>query len=151
MATDTPKGLAANVGSLLVGTTGSKALALVSVLLLSRYLGVEDFGRYSLVFSFFALLNTLVDLGVTTLLSREIVRNIDAPRKSIETAVYLRLLGCVVFIPPALLLAPKIGLGFDLALVAAVGLFFAFESFYDAWFSAVMRLDGAAKSRFIAG
>ena len=146
-----PRSLLANFTSLFVGTVGAKVLALLSVVLLSRYLGVADFGRYSLVFSFFALLNTVVDLGAGSLLAREVSSNLKQPRKGFETAIYLRILGCVVFLPPAFLLAPLLGIDHHLTLAVMLGVFCAFEAFYDAWFTAAMRLDSVAKARFFAG
>lgn len=144
------KSLLVNYFSLLSGTVSAKALSLVTVLMLTRYLGVEDFGRYSLVFSFWALLNTLVDFGGGQILVRDIARHPDNPRPSIESFIYLRLLGCLIFLPFGYLLAEPLGINGGLALISFLGIFVGFEVIYDIYFSATMQLDQNAKARFFS-
>ncbi len=143
--------LLTNTASLFTGAMSAKIFSLISVLMLSRYLGVEDFGRYSLVFTFWALLNTLVDLGAGALLGREIAHNPAEARRPVEAAIYLRQLGSLLLLPIAFFLSPMIGLSTDLTLLTFVGIILGAEAFFDAYFSAVMRLDLSAKSRFWAG
>ncbi len=144
------KNLLVNYISLLGGSVGAKAMSLLTVLMLTRALGVADFGRYSLVFSYWALLNTLVDLGVTQILGREIAKNPASARPGIEAAVYLRLLGCAVFLPLGFLLAGPLNLDLSLALAVGYGILVGFEAFYDAYFSATMQLDRNARARLLS-
>jgi O-antigen/teichoic acid export membrane protein len=149
-ATTRGKSLWVNYVSLLSGTVTAKGFALLTVLMLTRYLGVEDFGRYSLIFSYWALLNTLVDFGGSHIMGREIAREPQHLRPSIESVIYIRLMGCVVFLPVGILLANVLGLGTDLMLVAFLGILAGFEAFYDLYFSATMQLDSNAKARFFS-
>lgn len=143
--------LLTNTASLFTGTVASKVFSLISVLMLSRYLGVEDFGRYSLVFTFWALLNTLVDTGAGSLLGREIAKNPKASRDPVECAIYLRQFASLLILPLAWFLSPTLGLSADLTLLTFLGIFVGVEALYDGFFSAIMRLDLTAKTRFFAG
>lgn len=144
------KSLFFNYASLLGGSVFAKALSLVTVLVLARYLGVVDFGLYSLVFSYWGLLNTLVDVGVSHILGREIAKAPHQPRPPLETAIYLRLLGCALFLPLGALLAPQFGLSSSLTLLIAIGILVGFEAFYDVYFSATMQLHHNAKARSLS-
>lgn len=142
--------LLSNFTSLLFGSVGAKGLAMVTVIILSRYLGVEGFGRYSLVFGFWALLNTLVDLGGGAVLGRDIARDPEHPRESIEAVFYVRLLGCVLFLGPAWWLAQYLGIEPTLTFLIFYGIFIGFEAFYDAYFSATMQLAVTARARILS-
>jgi O-antigen/teichoic acid export membrane protein len=144
------KNLLVNYVSLLGGTVLAKGLGLVTVLLLTRVLGVEDFGRYSLAFAYWALLNTLVDLGGSHIVGREIAKTPEQPRTAMESMIYLRLIGSVLFLPVGVMLGQLLGLSNPLIIATYAGLFAGFEACYDLYFSASMQLDKAAKARFIA-
>lgn len=139
-----------NYASMLSGTISAKALALVSVLMLTRYLGPEKFGLYSLVFSYWSLMNLLVDLGQTQILARELARSPENSRACIESAVYVRLLGCIIFLLPGFFLAQFLGLAGDLTLAALLGILVAFESIYDVIFTARMHLHDSARARLFS-
>ena len=144
------KNLLVNYISLLGGTVLSKGLGLVVVLILTRALGVEDFGRYSLAFSYWALLNTLVDLGGSHIAGREIAKMPAQPRSTLESIIYLRLLGCALFLPVGFLLGQTLGLSLPVIVFTYAGLFAGFEAYYDLYFSASMQLDKTATTRFAA-
>lgn len=144
------KNLLVNYLSLLSGTVLAKGLGLVTVLILTRALGVEDFGRYSLAFSYWALLNTLVDLGGTHIAGREIARDPGQHRPILESIIYLRLIGCVLFLPIGFFLGQGLGLSTTLIVATYAGIFAGFEAYYDIYFSASMQLDKTAKARFAA-
>lgn len=146
----TQRNLITNVLSLLTGTVGSKGLAMVSVVVLTRYLGVEQFGRYTLVFTLWAMLNTLVDLGTSALLGREIAKDEKASRNNIESVIFIRLIACALFFGPAYFIARKLGLTPDLIFLTFYGIFVGFEAYYDCYFSATMQLTITAKTRFIS-
>lgn len=144
------RNLLVNYTSLLSGTVLSKGLGLLTVILLTRALGVDNFGQYSLAFAYWGLLNTLVDLGSYHIASREIAKATDKPRPVLESIVYLRLIGCLLFLPLGLFLGSALGLSTPLILITYVGLFAGFEAYYDAYFSASMQLDKTATGRLIA-
>jgi O-antigen/teichoic acid export membrane protein len=58
-------------------------ISFVLIITISRYLGVEGLGQYSLIQSYLSLFTTLASLGLTTLIVREVSRRPD------ETHVFL--------------------------------------------------------------
>ncbi len=54
-----------------------KCIAFVLVILLARYLGVEEFGKYSFVITFIAFFGLIADFGLSTLTIRDIARDKD--------------------------------------------------------------------------
>ncbi len=149
-STKKSKSLLFNYVSMLAGTLSSKMLAMLGFVMLSRFLGVEDFGRYSLVFSFWALLNTLMDLGTSALLGRDIA---EAPKKTaetIESAIYIRVGGFLLFALPAYFIGRYLEMSPELIMITFYGLLVGFEVYYDCFFSATMRLDMAAKTRYFS-
>ncbi len=144
------KNLLVNYVSLLGGATLAKGMGLITVLMLTRYLGVEDFGRYSLAFSVWAFLNTLVDLGGSHIAGREISRQPGKLRPVMESIIYLRLLGCLLFLPVGFALGPGLGLSKMLVLIVFIGILTGFEAYYDIYFSATMQLNKSARARFLA-
>ncbi len=66
---------------LLAATLAARVLDLLFYVLLARALGVELFGRYAYALSFTLLFNTLGDLGLSTVVTREVAR---VPGRSAE-------------------------------------------------------------------
>ena len=66
---------ARNTGWLMVGTLLKKASSLVVLVLLTRQLGLRDFGRYQFVLEFGGLFLFLLDLGVAAPFVREVARD----------------------------------------------------------------------------
>ncbi len=145
-----PKSLLFNYISMLAGTLSSKMLAMLGFVMLSRFLGVEDFGRYSLVFSFWALLNTLMDLGTSALLGRDIAEEPSKTTDTIESAIYIRVGGFLLFALPAYFIGRYLDMSPELIIITFYGLLVGFEVYYDCFFSATMRLDMAAKTRYFS-
>jgi O-antigen/teichoic acid export membrane protein len=52
-------------------------ISFVLIIMISRYLGVEGLGQYSLIQSYLSLFGTLASLGLTTLIVREVSRRPD--------------------------------------------------------------------------
>lgn len=60
-----------NTGVQMIGHLVSLSIGLLTSLVLSRYLGVEGFGKFNYVFAFFYFFLTLNDFGVNTIVIRE--------------------------------------------------------------------------------
>ncbi len=74
------------------------ALSLVSLGLITRYLGKEGFGSYSLVLAFLYVFNILADLGLYSLMTREISRP-GADEKKIASNIFtLRIAALLIFL-----------------------------------------------------
>jgi len=122
-------------------------MGFLSVLMLSRALGVAGFGLYSLAFSYWGFLNALVDLGVANIVLREIAKPGADIRACMESAIYIRLFGCILFLLPAWLLTKPLGLDPVVVGLVILGILTGFEMFYDTYFTAEGRMDWVAKTR----
>lgn len=80
------------------------ALSLVNLGLITRYLGKEGFGNYSLVLAFLYVFNILADLGLYSLMTREISRP-GADEKKIASNIFtLRVTAILIFFTLAIIL-----------------------------------------------
>ena len=74
------------------------ALSLISLGFIVRYLGKEGFGSYSLVLAFLYTFNILADLGLYSLMTREISRP-GANEKKIASNIFtLRIIALFIFL-----------------------------------------------------
>lgn len=67
-----------NFASKLTGEAGVRIFSSLFIFLLARVLGPADFGLYSTAFAFASLFLIVVDLGMNTIVTREIARRADA-------------------------------------------------------------------------
>ncbi len=83
----------------------STILALVSIGLMTRYLGRDGFGDYATVLAFFSFFSALLDLGLYSVATREISRKDADERKIIGNVFTLRILtsATVLIIAPILI------------------------------------------------
>lgn len=69
------KSITKNIGFLYIGEIISQILTFFLVIALARYLGDTGLGKYSFAFSFVAIFLIIADLGLPTLITKEISRN----------------------------------------------------------------------------
>jgi O-antigen/teichoic acid export membrane protein len=86
-----PQRVAFNTSVQLVARLGAIALALISFALVTRYLGVEGFGEYTLVLAFLALLVPISDLGLTAIGVRELAAHRDEEETLVGDLLGLRI------------------------------------------------------------
>jgi O-antigen/teichoic acid export membrane protein len=123
-----PQKVMVNTTVQLVGRTITIALTLVSFGIVTRYLGVDAFGAYSLVLTFLLLAVTIADLGMTPIGVRELARRPEETHRLIANLLGLRV---VIAILAALVLVGLSGVvqyetrvqeGLRLVALAAVAL-----------------------------
>ncbi len=68
---------AKNTFYLLIAYIYQKLISLFYFIVLARYLGADDFGKYTFALSFTALFSVLIDFGLFPVLIREVARNKD--------------------------------------------------------------------------
>lgn len=110
---------------LALGTAASKGLVLVATLLLTRQLGPEDFGRYTLVFAYLAFFELIADCGLDTLAVRELARDgfREEGRRILGDSLVLRALLILLVLPAAALSFPLLtGNRGDASLIVLAGL-----------------------------
>lgn len=82
-------------GGALLRLTGT-ALGLVLMLLLARYMGPKDYGRYSLVIAIATLVTVPIQAGLPTLVVRDTARNLAQGNSSRVTGLWLWSVGVVL-------------------------------------------------------
>lgn len=91
----------AGIGALLAGNAAATVVAMLSSMVLARYLGVADYGRYSLVFLYATLFQGFASFGLDDILTRELSRGRHAVERLLGNAVALRLLLSAVAVSAA--------------------------------------------------
>jgi O-antigen/teichoic acid export membrane protein len=69
----------------------NKAIGLIILISLARYLGSTEFGRYSFIFAFIFLFGIIADLGVNIIVVREISRDRSIAEKMLGNALALKI------------------------------------------------------------
>ena len=83
-----------STGARLIGV----ALSLISIGLIARYLGKDGFGSYSLILAFLYTFDNLADLGLYSLMVREISRPGTDEKKVASNIFTIRIVALVAFI-----------------------------------------------------
>ena len=90
--------IAKNVGVLSVSQIIGYLLAFFYTIFIARYLGAEGFGTLSFAIAFTAILGILADLGLSTLIVREVARDKSLTNKFIGNIIIIKLiLGILTF------------------------------------------------------
>src|SRR3990167_10929238 len=97
------------------------ALSLLSIRLITGYLGQDGFGKYSTVLAFFAFFSALADLGLSSVTVREISRGGADEKKILSKVLSLRLTSSLV----VFLLSPLLILFFNYSRDLKIGIFIA--------------------------
>jgi O-antigen/teichoic acid export membrane protein len=117
-----------NSGSILLYTTGVKVLKLVSFLLLARFLGVSQFGKFSLVLAFVELFRVMADFGVDTAVIRRLSVSDEDQSKLVGNTIVLKLILATASYSLTLLIAFILRYTTDLLLLIALAAFALFAS-----------------------
>ncbi|MBI2143983.1 oligosaccharide flippase family protein [Candidatus Woesearchaeota archaeon] len=113
-----------NTGFLLIGEVTTRALSLMLVFAIARYLSNVGLGAYSFAFAFTDLLLNLVDLGIPLYINREMARD-----RAVASSYLSNVLGLRLLMAPAVLI-----LG---GLAAAAAFFLGFITFETLFITAV--------------
>ena len=74
---------------------GGKAISFVLIVLLTRYLGVEGYGKYALTFAFTNIFLYLAGLGLGTLLVRETAKSKEKVESYLANILFLKIFAAV--------------------------------------------------------
>lgn len=77
---------------------GSKLILLFTTLTIVRYLGPKEFGAYNFSLSFAAIISVLSDLGINTILTRDVAKNKQLAEILLANALGMRLIGSIVVV-----------------------------------------------------
>jgi len=87
-----------NTFYLLGASIYQKLLSLIYLILLARFLGVENFGKYAFAFSFTVMFSVFLDLALSTVLTREIARDQSKTKDYLNNILSLKFfIGLIIF------------------------------------------------------
>lgn len=123
------------------------ALAIITLTLLSRYLGPERFGQYYFIIAYLTLVN-VSDFGVATIAIRHLAASERDPDELMGTVLTIRTLLALVSSVLAISISFILGYGYEMKMAIAVAsLSFPltiFSGSYTATFAANLRMEYAA-------
>ncbi len=88
--------IAKNLGVLLASKIVVSILGFVFVMYVARYLGVEGFGTLSFALALAEILGIFIDLGLKTLIVREVARDYSLANKYLRNVVVLKLILVII-------------------------------------------------------
>lgn len=114
----------------IIATTGriiSSALGFFSIAILARYLGKESFGEYHIIFVFLNIAAAAADLGLYSILSREISKHPEKEKEIIGGIFGLRIASIVLFFSLSFILLIFLPYSYSVKLgvvIASIGFLF---------------------------
>ena len=134
-----------SASSLIVSNIAVAVLAVATVHITAQHLGGKEFGHFTTVTSFVAMLGLLVDLGVTSVTARDVAKDVPHAGDIIGQALTFRLSLCLIVAPilagAAFLLYPQergsVGLG--VALMTVDLFFVSMQAVVQAYYSGLVR------------
>jgi O-antigen/teichoic acid export membrane protein len=97
--------VAVNTGVQFAGKGIILALAAVSIAIITRYLGPTLYGRYALALAYIQLFGVLADVGLFTIVVREISKRPEETSRLVGNAIVLRAIVSLVVVVAALLVS----------------------------------------------
>ena len=145
MYMNTVQRVARNTGIIMGGDLIFRLISLVVTIYLARYLGTVGFGKYSFVFAYLAFFGVITDLGLQTILVREISRNPSVTPKLIGNAYFIKLILTVFAVVLSIVVITLISYPTDTTtyvyIAAFTMVFLSFTHLYAAIFQANLRME----------
>jgi len=137
--------VAKNTSIIIAGDVIFRLISLVVTIYLAKYLGVVGFGKYNFVFAYLAFFGVLTDLGLQTILVREMSRDPLATPKLIGNAYIIRLILTIFAFVLSLFIITLMSYPTDTTsyvYVASFTVFFlSFSTFYGTIFQANLKME----------
>ena len=92
----TIKRVVKNTNAILWGEIFSRIISAFAILYLAWYLGIDLFGRYSFVIVYIGIFAIICDVGIDSILVREISKNFVDPGKGIGNALLMKLIIAII-------------------------------------------------------
>jgi len=135
--------VAKNTGVVIIGKTISGLLIMAITILLARSLGANRFGIYCFVFIYLGFFGILMDLGVKTILVREISRDRTKANKLLGNAIVMRIILSVFALILACSAISFLKYPFDTKLliyIASLSFLVSFSSLYEVIFQIDLKM-----------
>ncbi len=141
----TVRRVARNTGIIIVGDIVFKLISLVVTIYLARYLGTAGFGKYNFIFAYLAFFSILTDLGLQTILVREMSRAPSITPKLIGNAYIIRLILTAIAFISSIVVISLMSYPADTTTYVYIAsltlLFVSFSDFYRTIFEANLRME----------
>lgn len=128
-------------------------LSLLSIRLMTGYLGQEGFGKYATILAFFSFFTAVTDLGLGSVTAREISREHADEEKILGNVIALRLFASLLLLCVAPILIFFFGYSVDIEVgigIAAIATVFAtFSSVLNGIFQKHLAMDKIAMVEFL--
>ena len=136
--------VAKNTGIIISGDLIFRLVSLAVTIYLARYLGTIGFGKYIFVFAYLAFFGVITDLGLQTILVREMSRDPSMAPKLIGNAYIIRLTLTVFAVVLSVVIISFMSYPADtttyIYIAAFTVLFTSFSDFYRTVFEANLRM-----------
>ena len=137
--------IAKNTGIVIAGDVTFRLISLVVIIYLARYLGTADFGKYSFVFAYLAFFSIITDLGLQTILVREMARDPSITPRLIGNASIIRWILTAIAVASSLVVITLMSYPADttryIYIASLTVLFVSFSDFYRTIFEANLRME----------
>lgn len=98
MNNQTSKHFTANASWIMIGKVFQIVLTFITTLLVSRYLGPNQYGKITYAYSYVALFIPLANLGLNDIIVKQLMDNENHKQEVVGTAVFLRLIASLISI-----------------------------------------------------
>ena len=143
MANSTAGKVLKNTGVIISGNIVSILLGLITNILIVRYLGARDLGLYSSIFVSLSFFSIITDMGIGSILIREVAKDRERADKLIGNAILIKLMLSVVAISIFLIAASLVKCPVDIKMMAYIGaisFLFSFSSLFRIIFHVNLRM-----------
>lgn len=130
----------------------SRGFGFLIVMILTRYLGAEEFGRYSFVYAFCGFFGILTDIGIDTIIIREGSKDLKRAEKLVGNGLVIKALFAVAAVSLAAGAARLAGYPADkvgLIMLASLSFLVSPLSLYGTAFHATLQLQYTAVLEFV--
>ena len=145
--------VAKNTGVVIAGDLIFRMISLFVIIYLARYLGTVGFGKYNFVFAYLSFFGIITDLGLQTILVREMSRDASITPKLIGNAFIIRLILTIFAVVLSMIVITLMSYPADTTsyiYMAAFTLFFiSFSDFYATIFQANLRMEYKIIARLV--
>ena len=151
---ETVRRVARNTGVIIAGQIINRLLGLVMVIFLARYLGASNFGIYSFVFAYLGFFGIIMDLGIGSILVREISRDRAKADRLIGNAIIMRIILSLFALGLACLIISFLKYPFDtklLVYVASLSFLLSFGGLYGLMFQVNLRMEYPTSVNIFSG
>ena len=137
--------VAKNTGIVIAGDVIFRIISLFVIIYLARYLGTVGFGKYSFVFAYLAFFGVITNLGLQSILVREMSRDPSIAPKLIGNAYFIRLILTVFAVVLSMVVITLMSYPADTTTYVYVAaftlLFISFSDFYATIFQANLKME----------